>query len=455
MRNIKISPLISLLIPAIFILLFIFCSGNHKPKIISSNRHHSNHTSNQFISTNDSINLLLNDRLNYLIKAQKLYDIVKIEDDRIEIFNPQNTDIPEITVFFNEINFLSKKFDTLSNKQLVEYYKTKGNSQIQTNFAEYIVKSNIQLKGELQKPLIGVKIAIDAGHIAGSYQEAQMEWRALTFANNIKIYEAELAFFTALFLQDTLQKLGAEVVLTRQEHGSTAFNKTYSEWLQQDFKSSVEQDFKTHKIDSVMHNFLLNEADSSEIFHAYFKRKDIRKRAEIINTFKPNLAIVIHYNIYQWTHKVAIWQPVRQNFTMSFVPGAYLATEMDSLESRAFFLRQLISDNHESSVELSNFVHKYFKQNLNINTISKKNKVGYIHQNCNLTKYGGIYARNLFLLQFIKSPVCYSEALCQDNIKEYKLLSKRDIEIQGYTTSSRLKEISSVYFDAIIEYMKN
>ena len=411
----------------------VFCSNTNES---------SNHSKNSIIINSDSIKNVLQERLKILIKDKELYDIIKIENNKILIYNPLNADQPETTIYFEEINYIQNTFKKLSNQEIVEFYKNKSNNKIDEKHYSFVIKSNSKIDIKAKKPLTCIKIAIDPGHIAGSYKEAKIEWRAIEFTNGIQLYESELTYFTAYFLKDTLQKLGAEVIMTRKKHGLTAFNKTYSDWLENDFKQSVEQDFKNKNIDSTFKDFLLNKANKISIFHNYFKRKDIFERAKIINNFKPDITIIIHFNVAQWDNNSKIWQPVRENYTMSFIPGAFLKNELDSLESRAYFLRLLLSDNYSKSIELSNQINKFFKQNLNIPTVSENNKLDYLTENCNLIKYEGIYSRSLLLSQLLKSPICYSEALCQDNIIEYELLSKNDIEIEGRKTSSRLKKIA-------------
>ena len=54
----------------------------------------------------------------------------------------------------------------------------------------------------------------------------------------------------------------------------------------------------------------------------------------------------------------------------------------------------------------------------------------------------------------IQGPLCYGESLCQDNVVEALALNKRDVEIGGIPTSSRLEDVAKAYIRTVISFAK-
>ena len=72
------------------------------------------------------------------------------------------------------------------------------------------------------KPLAGLRIAIDPGHIGGKW--AKMEERWFQIGKGKPVTEGDMTLRVAKLLEDRLKKLGAEVRLTRT--GTSPLTKT-------------------------------------------------------------------------------------------------------------------------------------------------------------------------------------------------------------------------------------
>ncbi|MEI7963415.1 MAG: hypothetical protein WCI42_06250, partial [Verrucomicrobiota bacterium] len=69
------------------------------------------------------------------------------------------------------------------------------------------------------RPLAGLRIAIDPGHLGGSY--AQMEARWFRIGNSRPVAEGEMTLIVAKLLKQRLEAMGAEVWMTRTKNGPT------------------------------------------------------------------------------------------------------------------------------------------------------------------------------------------------------------------------------------------
>lgn len=292
----------------------------------------------------------------------------------------------------------------------------------------------------VRKDLIGVKIAIDPGHLGGPY--ANLEDRfidippSLERAESIKFDEGTLCFLTAAYLKLLLEKEGAIVMLTRDRIGAGVFAEDFFDWLRQNV------------------NLWVGEGGSlKKLFGKYYNPLDLRARAKKINEFAPDLSIVIHYNSQDGENNTASNHAISPlNYNMVFVPGAFCHNELTDKDSRYEFLRLLVSDDLNLSLKLSRAVLEKFGEHLQVPPIAKSDGANYLNR-VGMKIDEGIFARNLALTRLIHGPVCYGETLIQNNIDECVLLSRKDFVINGQFCSSRIKQVAEAYFEGIKKYL--
>lgn len=170
------------------------------------------------------------------------------------------------------------------------------------------------------------------------------------------------------------------------------------------------------------------------------------KRAELINDFQPDLTIIIHYNVDETNFE---WQkPSTKNFNMTFIGGAFMKTDLPTIEKRFEFLRMIISDDVEKSIALSSETIKNFEKYLNVKT-AQQTDAKYLSEGCIATDKKGVYCRNLQLTRYIHSPLVYGETLYQDNIIECKLLNAETDK----TKNKRVQQVAEAYYQGILNYV--
>jgi N-acetylmuramoyl-L-alanine amidase len=283
----------------------------------------------------------------------------------------------------------------------------------------------VQPKIELL-PLKGKKIAIDPGHFGGIW--ASLEQRKFCH-DNIYFDEGTLTFLTAKKIKTLLEKLGADVLLTRTSVGQGALNLSFYEWKAENPSNLPDKLY----------------------FHQVYNRLDLLTRAEKINQFHPDLTLILHFNAHlESSDPTSTLTPY--NYHLAFVGGSFRKNELDDPISRYEFLRLLLTEDLEKSIYLASLVLKNLEKTTQVSSfqesllIQEKDFPIYLKSVC-VKIDTGLYSRNLALTRLVHSPICYGEVFCQNNLSEAKKLN-----LKNSLYSSRLDSVAQAYSDAIVQF---
>ncbi len=308
------------------------------------------------------------------------------------------------------------------------------------------------------KPLAGLRIALDPGHIAGDYPTARLERKSVQIkkdslkgvSQNDTIIEGRLTLATALLLKKKLEDVGAIVFITREKDNFSAFGKDFDSWVKEDMKRCLDSAVSQGHISPREKTIYTTKPQRKVIFREFFLQEDLRERARRINAFNPDLTIIIHYNVDEknegWT------KPTKKNFCMVFIPGAFMSGRMEKKESRFNLLRLLITSDLAASAEMAGLLCEQFQNDLNVSLAEPKD-AAYLKESCTQAPHKGVYCRNLALTRLISGPVVYGESLYQDNQDEYKLLSVRNFK--NGKIPERVALVAESYYKAILSYFSN
>jgi N-acetylmuramoyl-L-alanine amidase len=383
----------------------------------------------------------------YLDKDDKASELFSFTEYGIDIYTPAtDTTLKELEsrIAWTDVGFYKNKLD---NYSCLSSKKTLSDS---SKYAD--INIPVLEKNNFDKTLNSYKIALDPGHIAGDMEVAKKEKKYVIMQSpSVQLIEGELTLATALILKKKLEKEGATVMLTRDKPNQSAFGVDYKKWKDSLFITALDSAFLSGDISFEEKIYLRTKASDTEIFRRFFSLEDVHQRAKKINAFRPDLTLVIHYNVDEANTN---WnKPSRKNFNMAFVGGSFAVDELEKIESRVEFLRLLLTDDIEKSIVFSKYI---------IESLAKKTKVPsaldsnatYLKDNCISTNVSGVYCRNLTLTRKINGIVCYGESLYQDNLNECKALSKKEINIDGVGVSKRVGEVAEAYYEGIINYVK-
>jgi len=321
------------------------------------------------------------------------------------------------------------------------------------------VKNNTSDCTKDQKPLSKTKIMIDPGHMAGTVQMSRIEQKYLHFTkanypalkqDSVDIAEGILTFQTASILKKMLEEKGATVALTRKEN-TTSFGYTYDEWLRNRKKKTLDSLLKVKKISTARHKQLM-KMNRSKFFLEFFKDHELLQRSRVINNFKPDLTVIIHYNVNE---KNDPWlKPSDKNFCMAFIPGCLIGDNLETKAGKFNFLRLLLTDDINKSEKVSSLLVNELNKQLEV-PIAKTTDATYLSEHCTATSCAGVYCRNLALCRLVQSPLMYGECLYQDNEMEcYELLKNTETKC-GVQTNKRVVQSAQAFYNAILKFCDN
>lgn len=393
----------------------------------------------------------------YLDKENALEGYYAIDSTGISMYSsPENKAkrISDYKVYWGEINWLKFLFGNFPFEEIIALLNEKKDNDMYDNAS--LPKREMPADSTLK----GLRIAIDPGHIANTIKQAKMEKKFIDMKadpktglkQDVQLIEAQLTFATAMLLKEQLEKAGATVMLTRNQPGENAFSVSFEQWMQSSLKAAVDSAIVNKDITEEEKQLFLTKSDTTAIFRKLFTNLETKERARKINSFLPDFTIIIHYNVDE---KNTDWKkPTNKNFNMTFVGGSFMKDEMEKPLFRAEFLRLLLCDDLEKSVNFSSYFIKSFEKNLAVPT-AKTADADYLKQYCLPTEKPGVFCRNLTLTRMVHGTVVYGETLYQDNVKELMLLSKNEITVNGIQTSSRVQQVANAYYEAVRNYVKN
>lgn len=397
--------------------------------------------------------------LELLAKHSSIKDHINITNQYVDIYSRPNAPKAEFRLYWTECNRFLRLIESYDYYDQVEFYVNKGIRKLSLSEWEVYYAPALNLPTSFK----GLRVAIDPGHFAGNYQEAIFEDRYIKVKKeefgldeDIRFFEADLAYNTAYLIKDTLEKLGAFPYLTR-ERGQSAVGINFDEWYTTHFERDVYDYKASGDLSEQQANWLLTEATRNDVFRRFYKYLDFIGRARKINDKGADLTVIIHYNADEFSGRDEnnYWKPTNDNYSMSFVPGSFLKGELKKQDARIEFMRLLLSNHLDESLILAESIMAKHNNNLGVPPLPSDNHIAVDEKTSIYTGIEGVYARNLALTRLIQSPLVYVESLLQDNKEELLKLSKKDFTLGNITTSQRIADVAyHGFLEGIEDWLK-
>ena len=375
-------------------------------------------------------------------------------------------------------NYLQKdkeieKYYEIKDKEVIFYTIKEGNRIIECTIPykqkekekKYLINKLENREYLVNKPLNEIKIALDPGDIGGEFSKIESRYIQIETNNNereelIAFDTGTLTLATAKVLKNKLENLGAKVIVTRQSVGQLVSVKSFDDWLiehftpQLKFKHFIQQfSDSTFTNESYLFTKAMLQSPKSWLktvfFRAYLNIQELQARCKIINDFEPEITIRIGYDVATRPNEETGKHKVTNNNTcIAFIPGSFMNSELSMLPYRIHYARLLLTHNTQHSQYLSTLIIQELAKSIGVtpcpNTLP--------HCMLSIKDSPGVYCRNLSMTKFVRSPICYVNALCQDNADECLKLSKKDFEIEGILTSSRVIDVANSLCNGILRY---
>jgi hypothetical protein len=300
-----------------------------------------------------------------------------------------------------------------------------------------------------KKPLSGLKVALDPGHLGGTW--AKMEERWFQVDDSAPVKEGDLTLRVARLLAPRLHALGATVSFVRS-HAEPVTLKRPNDFKELARKILIKNGVPQPRPDVLDPNDPEKEHTirwQSEIL--FYRYSEIRRRAVLVNTkLHPDLVLCLHLNAEGWGDPNAPTL-TDTNHLHLLVNGSYLADELEFDDQRFEMVRRLLSRAYDEELPLTDSVAAALAKETQLPafqypTTLSTTKVG---------STGYVYARNLLATRIYRCPVVYCEPYVMNSRDAFARIQAGDYEGTRKINGNERKSLFREYADGVIGGLTN
>ncbi len=364
------------------------------------------------------------------------WDFAKIDDGKVVVYSDSAKTEPLFTLHFAA--------DDKSCAPLPYAYKTQAASS------------------DPARPLKGIKIALDPGHIGGDW--AKLEARYFKLGDDPPVEEAKLNMITCQRLAERLEADGAQIIWAKKDYEpttslrpeslhreaiaalalsglrTTAYTPSYL------FGIEVSRLAPHHTDQASIERRIDNEAAL-----LFYRVAEIRARGDIVNKQHPDLTICVHYNADDWgdpDHPSL----VPQSHLVIFTNGAYeRKTELTFDDYKYDLLRKLLDRTAVQEERGCAFVGQ---EMLDTFKYPPEVYIGYFAHH--VTGVPSVYARDLLANRLYHGPVIYCEGPYMNARDAYYRIIAGDYlglrTIQGQSYASIYRDYAASVERGVLKY---
>ena len=307
------------------------------------------------------------------------------------------------------------------------------------------------------KPLKGIKIALDPGHLGGDWAKLEARW--FQIGNDPPVMEGNLTLITCKILADRLEADGATIIWAKHDHEPT------TDLRPDDLRSEAEAALKlptptesgyvpsflfgidVHRINSAKHRERRIDDEAALLF---YRVAEIRARGELVNRQHPDLTICVHYNADDWgdpNHPTL----TNQSRLIIFTNGFYESSEIAYDDYKFDLLRKLLDrtavQEERGCALVGQAMLDSFKYPPDIAGKLSAHRV---------TDVPSVYARDLIANRIYHGPVIYCEGPYMNARDAYYRIIAGDYlgvrTIQGESVPSIYRQYATSVENGILEY---
>jgi N-acetylmuramoyl-L-alanine amidase len=295
------------------------------------------------------------------------------------------------------------------------------------------------------RPLAGIKIALDPGHIGGDW--AKLEGRYFKLDGDPPVEEAKLALITCNLLAERLEADGADIVWAKRGYEPTTDLRPESLHREAIAALSLNPD-TTKKIsgEGAIQRMINNEAAL-----LFYRVAEIRARAVVVNKLHPDLTICVHYNADDWgdpNHP----QLIDHSSLVIFVNGAYEKSELIYDDVKFDLLRKLLDRDAVPEERGCEDVGQAMLDSFHYPPEDYPPTYFAKH----VTRVPSVYARNLIANRLYHGPVIYCEGPYMNSRDAYYRIIAGDYlgrrKIQGQEYPSIYRQYAESVEKGVLEY---
>ena len=347
------------------------------------------------------------------------WDYARIDDDKVTVYSDTGRIKPLVT-----IQFAANEADCAP---LPYQYKTQADSTDPT------------------RPLKGIRIALDPGHIGGDW--AQLEARYFKLGDDPPVEEATLNMVTCERLSERLQADGAEIVWAKHDYDPVTPLRPDS--LHREAIAALALSPETTKKKSG--SDAIKRMIDNEAALLFYRVAEIRARAERVNKLHPDLTICVHYNADDWG------DPEHPTLTehsrlVIFTNGAYEKSELAHDDFMFDLLRKLLDRTAVQEERGCALVGQEMLDTLKYPP--EDYPAAYFAHH--VTDVPSVYARDLMANRLYHGPVIYCEGPYMNAKDAYYRIIAGDYlgvrTIRGQSVASIYREYAEAVEKGVLKY---
>ena len=289
---------------------------------------------------------------------------------------------------------------------------------------------------EADSPLAGLKIAIDPGHLGGSW--AKMEERWFRVGRSTPVTEGDMTLKVAKLLAARLKSLGAKVYLTRSKPRPVTSARPGK--LRNEAVASLRDKNEAVTPDAV----------TKESQRLFYRSSEIRSRARLVNeSIRPDLVLCLHFNAEEWgTEKCP--RLVNENHMHFLVTGSWNKAELDYEDQRLEMLVKLLNRSFREELPLTTAIAQ--------SMVKATDLPAYAYHGAAATPVNGnpyIWARNLLANRLFTCPVVYVEPYVMNGAATFARIQAGDYKGTRNFGGTARKSIYREYADGVAAGLVN
>jgi N-acetylmuramoyl-L-alanine amidase len=301
----------------------------------------------------------------------------------------------------------------------------------------------------VDKPLTGLRIAIDPGHIGGPW--ADMEERSTRYHGSAPVREGDLNLITGGLLKDNLVKLGADVFEVRDSTDPVTpyrpidFMPEAREMLVE--RSSNATRLRAFPPDKL--NFLFGYRINELADFLFFRCSEIIERGNRIRDhFVPDLTVTLYIDATPGSGRGRLTDA---NANIFFVHGAYTHAEMSDPEMQQRCVYKMLEGGAGIEAEVASDIANVFQEKTHLGPV-KYGDSSTTRQIFPNNYY--VVARNLAANREYDGPVVCTEPYFMNNRVTYQRLLAGDYDglrtFDGKTYNSIFREYADCVTQGIV-----
>ncbi len=291
------------------------------------------------------------------------------------------------------------------------------------------------------RPLEGVNIALDPGHLGGKW--AQMEERWFQIENSKPVAEGDMTLLVARHLEKNLAALGAAVSMVRTSDEPATSERPET------LRKAAAEELKRKKFLFVRERYdgpsdpLKQNSIQWESELLFYRISEIRQRAALVNDkLKPDLTLCLHFNAEPWGEDPAQPRLTDKNHLHVLLNGCYSPAELDLDDVREEMLIRLLERCHDTEAAVAPCVAEALARDTGLPP--------YAYAAGNARQVPGnpyLWTRNLLANRLYRNPVIYIEAYVMNSKPAFDRIQMGDYE----GLRDQRKSIFHEYADALAE----